>query len=238
VIEGIQFIQGQDEFIPEAHTYLIGKPASRDLSLIDPGLMGKGKYKLGAIQDTGIPLEHIKRVIMTHIHLDHVGCLGQIREKMPWTELWVHTLEAEALEQGDERGIYGMEMFKGMAQGQYGLEDGDFTFQVERKLEEGDVLEIGDMVWTVLHIPGHSAGSIGLYQAGAKALIPGDVVYADHAIGRFDLHGASGPQHKASLMRLGELDVRVLLPGHNRILTDAAPGYILETAKQWAPYLE
>ena len=238
VAEGIQFIQGQDEFIPDAHTYVIGRPGSRDLSLIDPGLMGKGGYKLGALQQAGIALDDIRRVIMTHTHLDHIGCLGEMRERMPWTELWVHTLEAEALEQGDERGVYGMDAFKGMAQEQYGLKDGDFTFQVDRRLQGGEEIEIGSMSWNVLHIPGHSAGSIGLYQAEAKTLIPGDVVYADYAIGRFDLYGASGPRHKDSLMQLGELDVRILLPGHNRILTDAAPGYILDTARQWAPYLE
>lgn len=238
VTEEIHFIQGQDEFIPDAHTYVIGKPASKDLSLIDPGLMGKGGYKLGAIQDAGINLEDIKRVIMTHIHLDHIGCLGEVRERMPWIALWLHTLEADELEQGDERGIYGMDMFKGMAQGQYGLEDGDFSFQVDRKLEDGETLTIGDMQWEVLHIPGHSAGSIGLYEAENKVLIPGDVVYADHAIGRFDLHNASGPQHKSSLMRLGGLEVSILLPGHNRIVTELPPGYILETAEQWAPYLD
>ena len=231
-------IQGQDEFIPDAHTYVIGKPASKDLSLIDPGLMGKGGYKLGAIQDAGINLEDIKRVIMTHIHLDHIGCLGEVRERMPWIELWLHALEANELEQGDERGIYGMDMFKGMAQGQYGLKDGDFSFQVDRKLEDGEALTIGGMRWEVLHIPGHSAGSIGLYDAENKVLIPGDVVYADHAIGRFDLHNASGAQHKSSLMRLGGLEVSILLPGHNRIVTELPPGYILETAEQWAPYLE
>ena len=70
-----------------------------------------------------------------------------------------------------------------------------------------------------------------------KILIPGDVVYADYAIGRFDLHGANGPQLKHSLLTLGKLEVNVLLPGHNRIVENVKPGYILETANQWAPYL-
>jgi hydroxyacylglutathione hydrolase len=68
-------------------------------------------------------------------------------------------------------------------------------------------------------------------------MIPGDVVYADYAIGRFDLHGASGSELRASLLSLAGLEVDVLLPGHNRIVLDLPGGYILETAKQWAPYL-
>ena len=39
-------------------------------------------------------------------------------------------------------------------------------------------------------------------------------------------------------MKLAELDVNVLLPGHNRIVKDVAKNYILQTANQWAPYLE
>jgi glyoxylase-like metal-dependent hydrolase (beta-lactamase superfamily II) len=149
----------------------------------------------------------------------------------------VHTTEAEALEQGDERAVYGMDMFESMCQSQYGIKPGAFKFQVDRKLEGGETLDLGDTKWEVLHIPGHSAGSIALYDPEKKVLIPGDTVYADYAIGRFDLHGANGAQLKESLMALAELEVDVLLPGHNPIVEALPPGYILETAKQWGPHL-
>ena len=67
---------------------------------------------------------------------------------------------------------------------------------------EGAVLQVCDsgravraeIATTLLREPVRSGSGlgIGLYQAQARTLIPGDVVYADHAIGRFDLHGASG----------------------------------------------
>jgi glyoxylase-like metal-dependent hydrolase (beta-lactamase superfamily II) len=63
------------------------------------------------------------------------------------------------------------------------------------------------------------------------------VVYADYAIGRFDLHGANGVQLKDSLYRLAELEVNILLPGHNRIDVDVREEYIKETARQWERYL-
>ena len=238
VTEGVYFIKGLDEFIPDSHTYVVGKPKSQDLSLIDPGLMGKGSYKIQSIQDMGIELKGIKRIIMTHTHLDHIGCLNEIKEQIPWAELWVHEIEAEPLEEGDERTVYGMDMFRSMCQMQYNLKPGVFRFSVDRKLAGGENLELGDMSWEVIHIPGHSPGSIGLYHRAGEILIPGDVVYADYAIGRFDLHGARGPDLKNSLLRLSELGVKVLLPGHNRIVQDLPPGYIADTARQWAPYLE
>jgi glyoxylase-like metal-dependent hydrolase (beta-lactamase superfamily II) len=237
ISEGVYFFKGQDDMIPDAHVYVIGKSESGDLSMIDAGLMGKASHKIKDIQALGIRLGDIKRIIMTHTHLDHIGCLSEMREKMPWAELWVHSLEAGPLEQGDERTVYGMDMFKNMCQMQYGLKKGMFTFQVDRKLEGGELLTIGDMEWEVIHIPGHSAGSIALYNPMEAILIPGDVVYADYAIGRFDLHGADPQRHRDSLTRLGELHVKILLPGHNRIMKEVPQGYILKTAEQWGPYL-
>jgi hydroxyacylglutathione hydrolase len=237
IAEGVYFIQGQDEFIPDSHVYVLGKADTQDLSLVDAGLMGKGNYKIQSILNGGIDLKAIKRIIMTHTHLDHIGCLTEVRDQIPWAELWVHDIEAGPLEKGDDRTVYGMEMFKDMCMMQYNLKPGAFTFKVDRRLQGDESLELGGITWEVLYIPGHSPGSIGLYNRAEKILIPGDVVYADYAIGRFDLHGANGLEHKNSLFRLAELNVDILLPGHNRIVKKLPPGYIAETANQWAPYL-
>jgi glyoxylase-like metal-dependent hydrolase (beta-lactamase superfamily II) len=235
--EDVYYIPGQDEFMPDSHVYVLGKPSSKNLSLIDAGLTGKGSYKIQSIQKAGIELSTIKRIIMTHIHLDHIGCLSEILKQIPWAELWVHCLEADLLEQGDERAVYGMDAFRGFCQERFDLQPGAFKFEVKRKLQEGDTLDLGDMAWEVIHIPGHSVGSIGLYHRSMKILIPGDVVYADHAIGRFDLYSADASELKESLMRLAQLEVDILLPGHNQIVKSLPKGYILKTAKQWEPYL-
>jgi glyoxylase-like metal-dependent hydrolase (beta-lactamase superfamily II) len=219
ISEGVYFIKGQDEMIPDSHVYVVGKLDTQDLSLIDAGLMGKGNYKIQSIQNSGIDLKAITRIIMT------------------WAELWVHDIEAGPLEEGDERTVYGMEMFQNMCMMQYNIKPGAFTFLADKRLQGEENLDIGGMTWEVLHIPGHSPGSIGLYNQSEKILIPGDVVYADYAIGRFDLHGANGLELKDSLLQLADLEVDILLPGHNRIVKELPPGYIAETARQWAPYL-
>jgi len=237
ITEGVYFVPGQDEMIPDSHTYVVGNPSSKDLSLIDPGLTGKGNYKLESIKKMGIEVMDIKRVIMTHTHFDHIGSLSEIKKKIPEAELWIHTLEADPLESGDERTVYGMEMFQQMCQMQYGIKPGAFTFQVVRKLKGGETLEIGDMHWEVIHVPGHSMGSIALYHKPKKILIPGDVIYADYAIGRFDLHGADGAELKKSLMRLANQEVEILLPGHNRVVTKVQSDYVLQTLRQWEPSL-
>jgi glyoxylase-like metal-dependent hydrolase (beta-lactamase superfamily II) len=237
ITEDVYYIPGQDDFMPDAHAYVLGKPSSQNLSLIDAGLIRKGSYKVQSIQKAGIELSSIKRIIMTHTHLDHIGCLTEILKQMPWAELWMHSLEADSLEKGDERTVYGMEMFKGLCQLQFGLKPGAFKFQVNRKLQGGETLDLGDTLWEVIHIPGHSMGSIGLYHRPMKILIPGDVVYADYAIGRFDLFSADSSELKKSLMRLAELEVDFLLPGHNQIVKNLPKDYILKTAHQWESYL-
>jgi hydroxyacylglutathione hydrolase len=237
VAEGVWFIKGQDEFIPDSHVYLLGEASSHDLTLVDAGLMGKGRHKIRSLREGGIPLADIRRIIMTHTHLDHIGCLPELLRELPGAEVWIHRNEGEPLENGDDRNVYGMEMFRTMCQSQYGLSEGVFRLKVDRKLEGGETLPLGQTIWEVVHIPGHSVGGIALYNREKRILIPGDVVYADHAIGRYDLHGASGPDLKRSLSFLGDLDVNILLPGHNRIVEGLPPDYIRQTAAQWAPYL-
>lgn len=237
VVSGVYFIAGEDEFMPDSHVYILGEPDSHDLTMVDAGLFGKGAKKIRAIKDAGIRLSDIKRVIMTHTHLDHIGALKEIMEQIPNIELWVHKAEAKQLEEGDERTVYGMEMFRQMFQTQFGIKPGTFKFKVHRKLEGGETLNLGGMKWRVLHIPGHSIGSIGLYNPHKMILIPGDVIYADYNIGRFDLFGASGEQLKKSLFTLAELKVKILLPGHNRIVKNVEHDYILNTARQWEPYI-
>jgi hydroxyacylglutathione hydrolase len=237
ISDGVYFIEGQDELFPDSHTYIIGEPSSEDLSMVDVGLTRKGNDKVQSIKKLGIELSAIKRIVLTHTHLDHIGCLAEVRREIPGAEIWIHQAEADPLEQGDDRGVYGMNDFERMSQAEFGLKPGDFTFAVDRKLEGGEALVLGGMDWEVLHIPGHSTGGIALYNRPARILIPGDVIYADHSIGRFDLHGANPAQLRQSLMRLAELEVDILLPGHNRTVKGLPPGYVLKTAKMWEGYL-
>jgi hydroxyacylglutathione hydrolase len=237
VIEGIHFIPGRDEMIPDSHVYILGNSDSHDLSMVDVGLIGRGEGKLDHIEREGIGLGDIKRIILTHTHFDHIGCIKEVMGRLPNAEVWVHQIEGDYLEGGDERIIHGNEMFAGFIRSQYGVKDGFYQMPVHRKLNDGDILEMGGLRWEVIHIPGHSAGGIGLYNATNRVLIPGDTVYADYNIGRFDLYSADGNQLRRSLERLGQLDAEILLPGHNRILKKGAAESIGKTLARWEQYL-
>lgn len=237
ITEEIVWIPGEDEFIPDAHMYVLGNHERDDITLIDAGLMRKSEYKLKVLDALGIGLDQIKRIILTHSHLDHIGCLPELKRKIPHMEVWLHTAEASELEAGDERTVYGMNLFKTMAQAQFGLRDGLFKMEVHKKLKEGDQLLLDGSLWEVLHLPGHSKGSIGLYNRQQRILISGDTIYSDYAIGRFDLYGADPAELKRSLERIAGLELDVLLPAHNNVMEVVPRGYAQKVYEQWKNYL-
>ncbi len=237
VVEGVRWIPGKDRFLPDSHMYVIGKSDSDEFSLVDCGLMQMGAYKLEALQSCGIPLEKVKRVIMTHTHLDHIGCLPEILEAIPELEVWVHKDEADYLERGDDRIVFGNQMFESMIRSQYTISKDFFKIKVHRKLEGGETLALGGLTFKVIHLPGHSAGSIGLFNEQHKLLMSGDTIYADGAIGRYDLVSANTAELKRSLELIADLDVDILLPCHNRIVRSGAGPMVKNTVRQWTPLL-
>ena len=149
----------------------------------------------------GIDLEDVKRVIMTHSHLDHIGCLSEILKQIPWAEMWIHTEEADPLEKGDERTVYGMDMFKTLCQTQYGIKPGAFRLQANRKLKDGEVPQL---------LAGWSGKCCTSPDTrwGALPYITGPREYSSREtscmpimrIGRFDLHGANAARPQEVLI--------------------------------------
>lgn len=78
-------------------------------------------------------------------------------------------------------------------------------------MADGDVIDLGDRRFEVLHLPGHTPGSIALWGPEEGLLFSGDTVYADGRLGFDDLDAA-----RASLARLVALPVRRVHAGHDR----------------------
>jgi glyoxylase-like metal-dependent hydrolase (beta-lactamase superfamily II) len=78
------------------------------------------------------------------------------------------------------------------------------------KLKDGDVVELGDRRFTVIHTPGHRPGNICLFDQKNRTLITGDTVCGD----RTDLIRMDKKLHISSLKKLLDLDVRVLVMSH------------------------
>ena len=81
-------------------------------------------------------------------------------------------------------------------------------------LAEGDPLDLGDRVFEVLHLPGHTHGSIGLWDEASGTLFSGDTVYADDDL-LDELPTSSIPDYLGTMERLRELPVRRVHGGHD-----------------------
>jgi glyoxylase-like metal-dependent hydrolase (beta-lactamase superfamily II) len=79
-------------------------------------------------------------------------------------------------------------------------------------LDEGDVIDLGDRAFEVLHLPGHSPGSIGLWESASGTLFSGDAVYDGPLLDEID--GSDIDDYVATMERLRELPLTVVHGGH------------------------
>jgi glyoxylase-like metal-dependent hydrolase (beta-lactamase superfamily II) len=81
-----------------------------------------------------------------------------------------------------------------------------------RVLDDGDVIDLGDRSFEVLHLPGHSPGSIGLWEVATSTLFSGDAVYNGPLLDELD--GSDIADYVATMQRLRSLPVSVVHGGH------------------------
>lgn len=79
-------------------------------------------------------------------------------------------------------------------------------------LAEGDRIDLGDRQFTVLHLPGHSPGGIGLLDEDGGLFLTGDAIYDDEILD--DLPGASVADYLLTMDRLRAIDFRLAIGGH------------------------
>lgn len=98
---------------------------------------------------------------------------------------------------------------------------------MNHRLEDQQVLQLGDPEWEVIATPGHTPGHLSLWQPDERLLIVGDAL-SDYDVGWVNL-ALDGPQAAAialtSLYRLADLAPRVLLPAHGPIPADTSAAF-------------
>ncbi len=98
--------------------------------------------------------------------------------------------------------------------------------RADRYIGEGDVIEVGDVKLQVWHTPGHSPGSLCLYNEEAGVIFTGDTLH-QLGSGRTDIPGGSKQHMTRSLMRLSALpDATKVFPGHGLSTTIKAQRWI------------
>jgi len=193
----------------------------RDL-LIDTG-MGLGSLRAAARH----LLDKHVTAVASHVHADHIGGHHEFDDCI------AHRLEADGLRH--PRGAYTLmdEDFDPADLGTLMIDDAslggplvtalpaaDYDLRQYRLLpakavhevEDGDIIDTGDRAFEVLHLPGHSPGSIGLWDAKSGTLFSGDALYDGELIDT--LHHSDIPTYIRTMKRLRALPVDVVHAGH------------------------
>ena len=170
--------------------------------LIDAGT-GMNYHALDKdLQSLGSSLSQLTDLILTHSHIDHIGGVIPIME-MASPKIYLHKAEAEPINKGNMdqtlSDTFGVELP---------------PLKIQGILEEGTVLEFGDIKMQVAHTPGHSLGSICLDILDTGILITGDTLFPGGSFGRTDFPTGDERALVESLKRISEMSFEIGLPGH------------------------
>ncbi len=164
----------------EENTYVIGDEATRQAIVVDPG--DEPDRIIDIIRDKNL---QVHSVICTHTHFDHVGAVGDIR-KATGAKILIHKDDLKVYETAKDQAAF------------WGYDIDDIP-EPDGFIDEGDVIEAGNLKFKVMHTPGHSPGGICLY--GEGILLSGDTIFKG-SVGRTDFPGGSMEELKKSFRRL------------------------------------
>jgi len=184
----------------------------KEAALIDCGVGFKSEIILDNISKEKLNLKKIKKIFLTHAHLDHSGGAFFFKEKFG-AEIYMSEKEAAFLEEGNEEAI-GLKVAK-----EINLYPSYYSFipaKVEIPLNGWEIIQIGRYKLHAIPTPGHSMGSFCFFLTGheKKILFSGDTVFQRGLISLQNLPDCSLVDYKVGISNLKDLEVDCLLPGH------------------------
>jgi len=188
------------------NTYVVWDPETRECAVVDPGMIDDRERNAirNFIDREKLSVEHI---INTHLHVDHA-----IGDSFAVKEFGAPVLA----HRGDEPLGADLRQQARMFQIQEEVDN----VSVSTYIEDGDVVRVGNGSLQVLHVPGHSKGSIALYDKEGGYVLVGDALFYG-SVGRTDLPGGDMDELLASIR--GKLlalpDDTVVYPGHGPATT-------------------
>lgn len=208
---------------PYTLCYLIEDEAGA-VHVVDPGwdLSANRELLTGALSTLGLALGRVSTVTVTHLHADHLGLAGWLREQSG-ARVLLHPLEQQALDELAERGdrmpdldSWGVpadrraELVAAVAGHVYP------RFTADAFVEHGDLLAVEGRTLRVIHTPGHTSGSVSIHDEEQGLLFTGDTLLPSIFAG-LGLGGDQGDplrDYLDSLDRLEALGEPRVLPGH------------------------
>ncbi len=203
---------------------------SQGLLLVDTGIPRDTDKLLDQIRRLGFKPEDIRFIYLTHGDIDHIGGAARFRE-VSGAPILAHQADVALIEGREKRRMQA----KGIGVIMRPISDLVFAtimkftpVKVERVVKEGDVVVDG---WQVIHLPGHTAGLIGLYHPEQGVVIAADALRTQGGLGPppaiFTPDMATARQ---SVKKVAQLNFEVLGVGHGPPITSGAAAQVRQLA--------
>jgi len=182
----------------QTNCYIVMDEKTKETMVIDPG--GDSEAILEMLDIIGGKLKYI---YLTHCHGDHIGAAPELKEKRGG-KILIHYEDAEGLYNPDINlvGYIGMD---------------EMTLEADSRVQDKDLIHLGDLEFRVIHTPGHTKGGSSLYCEEEHLLFSGDTIFKG-AWGRTDLPTSDFQAEMDSIMtRILILPKdTIIYPGHGR----------------------
>jgi glyoxylase-like metal-dependent hydrolase (beta-lactamase superfamily II) len=200
ILPGVHQVEGVDPS-PDfsTHVYLV-KDKGASWTLIDTGLPGAHQAILAYLAKVKVEPTSVKKILITHLHRDHVGSLRIMAERTK-ARLFSHWIEAAYIAMHPKYDGPGSPPAEPVT--------------IDETLKDGDSVDAaGGLI--AYHTPGHTPGHVSYYQAERKLLFSGDLFFGngDQVVLTTPEYSHHIPTAQISARRMGQLSVDSLLTYH------------------------
>jgi glyoxylase-like metal-dependent hydrolase (beta-lactamase superfamily II) len=222
-------------FVREGQTHTLNLSlvldATNGATLVDAGLPGQLDAIGAALAEAGLRVEDLRRIVLTHQDIDHIGSLHDLVEASG-ARVLAHEVEVPFIDFTQVPRFARPEVLESRPEMRAVIERIRPT-RVDEALSDGDLLDLAGGVRTV-STPGHTVGHLCLYLERSGTVIAGDALTAGD--GRLQGPSPSATQDMAtaarSVRKLADLDVRAIVCYHGGIVQDDAAGQLRRVAEE------
>lgn len=175
-------------------------------------LVDSGMGVVSLVEQVALVTERPCLAVASHTHFDHIGCHHEFRERL------CHRHEAGLMARPTRANTLADpyvtdDIFTRRPPGPYSSQSYEVrSAPATQLIDDGDRVDLGDRSFEVIHTPGHSPGSIMLWEAASGILFSGDTVYDGPLID--DAYHSDRDAYAVTMKRIHDLPVRVVHGGH------------------------